>query len=118
MASALVLIASIHRDIVEGCTNIHYLKEWNRHSTGKDKGYQAIFAGGVFVMYARHFFHLKQIQMRHTLLFGPIFVGAAIIALFLFLLNMTPACIRRTAKKCIFACTVGILFLMIWCQDT
>lgn len=40
-------------------------------------------------MYARHFFHLKQIQMRHTLLFGPIFVGAAIIALFLFLLNMT-----------------------------
>ena len=46
-------------------------------------------------MYARHFFHLKQIQMRHTLLFGPLFIS----------LEYDAACIRRTAKKCIFACT-------------
>lgn len=66
MASAGTDRIPYHRGYRRGLYQYHYLKEWNRHSTGKDKGYQAIFAGGVFVMYARHFFHLKQIQMRHT----------------------------------------------------
>ena len=79
-------------------------------------GNKAIFAGGVFVMYARHFFHLKQIQMRHTLLFGPIFVGAAIIALFLFLLNMTQPASEEQLKSAFLLVQIGILFLMIWCQ--
>ena len=67
-------------------------------------------------MYARHFFHLKQIQMRHTLLFGPIFVGAAIIALFLFLLNMTQPASEEQLKSAFLLVQIGILFLMIWCQ--
>lgn len=67
-------------------------------------------------MYARHFFHLKQIQMRHTLLFGPIFVGAAIIALFLFLLNMTQPASEEQLKSAFLLVQIGSIFLLIWCQ--
>ena len=54
--------------------------------------------------------------MRHTLLFGPIFVGAAIIALFLFLLNMTQPASEEQLKSAFLLVQIGILFLMIWCQ--
>ena len=56
-------------------------------------------------MYARHFFHLKQIQMRHTLLFGPYIRGCSNNRPLFISLEYDAACIRRTAKKCIFACT-------------
>ena len=46
----------------------------------------------------------------------PIFVGAAIIALFLFLLNMTQPASEEQLKSAFLLVQIGILFLMIWCQ--
>lgn len=67
-------------------------------------------------MYARYFFHLKRIQLRHTLLFGPIFVGAAIIALFLFLLNMPQPASEEQLKSAFLLVQISCMFLLIWCQ--
>ena len=86
-------------------------------------------------MYARHFFHLKQIQMRHTLLFGPVCVAskespnqAYANSLFRFsyhcvrTLELSEANtrygIRRTIKKCIFACTDRQYFSFNLVPDT
>lgn len=67
-------------------------------------------------MYARHFFHLKRIQLRHTLLVDPVFIGAAIIALFLFLLNLPQPASEEQLKSAFLLVQIGSLFLLIWCQ--
>ncbi len=67
-------------------------------------------------MHARHFFHLKRIQLRHTLLVGPVFIGAAIIALFLFLLNIPQPVSEEQLKSAFLLVQIGSLFLLIWCQ--
>ena len=67
-------------------------------------------------MYARRFFHLKRIQLRHTLLVGPVFIGAAIIALFLFLLNLPHPASEEQLKSAFLLVQIGSIFLLIWCQ--